>query len=450
MFYGRLGRIKLGFEGDQTMLQIRRAKDGDWPAISEILERLDLAHSSLSIENFHVAESAGRIVGFAHLESFGPSLYLSAVGVVENLRKKGIGRQLVDGVLAGQDKNTYIYTYVPEFFSRLEFRPSKPPPEIPGRGIYDCSKCSGKKDCVCMMRQKRMRPVFPEFKSLEFEDAAIVNEYLKRSPRSMCEYSLANIMIWKNFDSPSYTFINDSLCLRMEPPNEPAYFFEPLGSSGPMDIVKTCLAHTGKMSRISSSFVSKISVSGIKIKPLRDQFDYIYRTRELAELKGRKFDGKRNHIRRMKRACPQYEYVKLKKEDSGTALKLFDGWFAAKVADRSIDELLFDCQRGILKRSFELFEELDLFGGMLKADGECLGFVIGNKLRDRMACVHFSYARTDIPGSYQALLWEACRDTFSGYEFVNLEQDLGVSGIRKVKESYYPLRFEEKFEIIGS
>lgn len=46
------------------------------------------------------------------------------------------------------------------------------------------------------------------------------------------------------------------------------------------------------------------------------------------------------------------------------------------------------------------------------------------------------------------MLWEACRNTFSEFEFVNLEQDLGLPGLRKIKNSYHPIRLEEKFEIV--
>jgi hypothetical protein len=61
--------------------------------------------------------------------------------------------------------------------------------------------------------------------------------------------------------------------------------------------------------------------------------------------------------------------------------------------------------------------------------------------------VHFQYANAELSGIYQVLLRDACRHLFAGCTYVNLEEDLGIVGLRRTKLSYLPLRLEEKYEI---
>lgn len=300
-----------------------------------------------------------------------------------------------------------------------------------------------------------MLPQFPEFRRLGLDDAPLVGKFYSRSLLNQCEFSFANLLVWRDFDRPDITFINGNLCLKINPVDEAPFFLEPMGGNDLPDTARICLSHTGRMSRLSPAFISKIPDLKPHAKPLRNHFDYIYRTKDLVEIKGEKFDGKRNHVKHMKMRFPSYEYVELKKVHAGIAIALFDDWSShrKKVDSKQqsvAPELEYTCQLDALKRAFEYYDELRLIGGQIRVEDVCAGFVVGSKLRDDMACVHFLYSRPDFPGSFQTVLWEACRNSFSEFEFVNLEQDLGLPGLRRIKNSYHPIRLEEKFEIATS
>ncbi|MFH0799585.1 MAG: phosphatidylglycerol lysyltransferase domain-containing protein [Pseudomonadota bacterium] len=296
-----------------------------------------------------------------------------------------------------------------------------------------------------------MRPEFPEFKPVGMSDRGLIEEYAAKSPAGICDLSCANLFIWQDFERPSFTFVGENLCLLLKPLDEPPFFLEPLGSGDIQSAVDICIGHAGRISRASGEFVSRLPADAFSINPVREHFDYLYRTRELADLKGRRFDGKRGHIKKMKRQYPDYKYVQLTKEMAHDALALFDGWSRCKKDEVSkkgvVSEFTYGCQRAAIVRAFEHYDELGLMGGALAIGSSFAGFVIGSRLKDDMACVHFCYSRPDIPGSFQTLLWGACRGTFSGFEFVNLEQDLGLAGLRKVKCSYYPLKMSEKYDV---
>ena len=97
--------------------------------------------------------------------------------------------------------------------------------------------------------------------------------------------------------------------------------------------------------------------------------------------------------------------------------------------------------------AFANFRTLGLTGGALLIDQAMKGFVLGSALNAETASIHFMYGDPSLQGTSQILLWEACNKTFSKFAYVNLEQDLGIPGLRKAKLSYSPHKLEKKFEI---
>jgi hypothetical protein len=211
--------------------------------------------------------------------------------------------------------------------------------------------------------------------------------------------------------------------------------------------VDICLKHAGKMSRLTSGFISKLPLKKYKTKCLRDQFDYIYETRALAELKGRRFDGKRNHIKKFQERHPDYKFIALAPEHKNAAYKLFEEWFAIRKESRHFPKLAHTSQKAAIEETFAYFDKLDLIGGALYLGSEMKGFTLGSFLNKDTIAVHFMYGHPALQGISQILLWEACNKTYASAKYVNLEQDLGIPGLRKAKLSNYPLRLEKKYEI---
>ena len=291
-----------------------------------------------------------------------------------------------------------------------------------------------------------MPPSFPEFRDIRLEDRGLFGS--PSGPRG-CEYSFANLFIWRDFDRPAITSINNSTCVMMRPVIGEPFFLEPQGGAGIEDTVEECIRHAGRVSRVSEELAARLEKRGYRARPLPEHFDYVYRTADLAAMSGRRFDGKRNHMRRMAKAHPGLEYRTLSPSDAASAFSLFDAWREARTSPEGEGRspMAFSCQRDALSRLFENFEELGAVGGKLVIDGEIAGFVVGTAAHASEACVHFCYTRPGLSGAFPFLVRESCRGCFSTFEFVNLEQDLGIAGLRKNKMSFHPARLEEKYEI---
>ncbi|MFA4971049.1 MAG: phosphatidylglycerol lysyltransferase domain-containing protein [bacterium] len=296
-----------------------------------------------------------------------------------------------------------------------------------------------------------MIPEFPDFKPIELSDMCEYERRRASSPAGICELAFANLYMWQEFDKPELTEINGNICVRTSPVHEAPFFLQPVGGIRLKETIGRCIEHTGRVSRVSAGIVEEVRGNGFALKGLRDHFDYVYRVNDLVELKGRRYDGKRNHIKRFMFSAGAYSCVDLSAEHGDDALKVFGKWSNSKDGCSACmgegEEHKFRCQRRAVERAFGSFRELGLFGSAMIIGGELVGFMLAAKLAPDTACAHLAYQSGDHPGIAQAMLWETCRGALRDFEYVNLEQDLGISGLRRYKSSYYPVRMEEKYEI---
>jgi len=132
------------------MLKIRRSGKSDQNTILDLLREIDLHFASQSLENFWVAEKHGRIIGVVQFEEFANFYFLSSLGVVENERKNRVAAALLQEILRDARKDVYLYTIIPDFFTRFGFKIVPAPDFLPAKKPF-CMECYPDK-CVTMVR----------------------------------------------------------------------------------------------------------------------------------------------------------------------------------------------------------------------------------------------------------------------------------------------------------
>jgi len=296
-----------------------------------------------------------------------------------------------------------------------------------------------------------MIPHFPKFKTLELNDKSSFDRATANYSRSVCELSFPTLFIWKDYLRPKLTLINDNLCILNEPINEAPFFLEPIGRKKIMGTLNECLNHAGRISRASTQYTFAIHHNCFSISSLRNNFDYIYKIRNLIELKGRKLDGKRNHLKQFEKRYPNYKLKSLGKNNIKEAMNIFDNWFAEKKTGSkpslATSDLAYKVEHQALSNTFKYFDELKLRGCGIYIEGVLKGFFVGSIINDKMVCGQFMYADTKIRSIFQILQRDGLKYLFSDYKYINMEDDLGLPGLRKSKLSYQPIRLEEKFDI---
>ena len=287
-------------------------------------------------------------------------------------------------------------------------------------------------------------PHFPEFKIIGLEDRDAVSAAMARNPSEACEMHFANVFLWRRFERAKLTVINGNCCILCEPPNEPAYFLQPLGDNDIEATLRTCLSFAPRLSRVDGTFAAKYGRSS-RCEPDRDNFDYVYRSEDLVNLKGKKYDGKRNRIRKFERSY-SCDYARLSGDHLPGCLDLLARWLEAKSTG---DGFLVDVWRGVIEEGLGNFDELGLRGGVFLVGGRVAAFSLGARLTPETAVIPIEVVDPRYEGLSQLVNREFVRREWADCRFVNREQDNGIPGLRRAKTSYHPHHFVKKYNLWG-
>lgn len=174
----------------------------------------------------------------------------------------------------------------------------------------------------------------------------------------------------------------------------------------------------------------------------RDGHEYVYAIEDLAELKGKKYQPKRNHINRFLAQYPDARVLPLSEETLPDARALADRWYQRRSPEEDAGMELV-----ALNRAFAHWNELGMEGLVLYVDSQPVAMTMGSRLDGETFDVHFEKADTDHPGAYAVInraFARHIRERHPDVRFLNREEDMGIEGLRKAKLSYYPHHMLEK------
>ena len=174
--------------------------------------------------------------------------------------------------------------------------------------------------------------------------------------------------------------------------------------------------------------------------PERDYFDYIYLREDLATLRGKKYQSKRNHINNFKKQY-SYEYVPITPDIVPQCLKLECKWYKANNGDNDEEEL--NDERRSLTYALHHFNSLGLIGGALRVDNEIIAFSFGALINHNTFGVHVEKADVNFDGAYTVINQEFASHLPEQYTYVNREEDLAYR-CAQAKLSYQPTILLEK------
>ena len=298
------------------------------------------------------------------------------------------------------------------------------------------------------------------FKTPELSDRHWVDELFFARNNRGCEYSFTVLYCWKDAYEQKIARVNDYAVQFLSGSLGPCYPF-PVGKGElkpVIDVMMEDAEERGEPFRLICAThedlaqLEDLYPGRFEFSEDRHGFDYLYQIDRLADLKGKKLHGKRNHIHRFEENYPDWRAERVTSENMDECRAMEDEWtrLSMETKDEESTSSLPE-EREAMRLTMQDFDALGEEGLLIRAGGRVIAFTLGRKLSEDTYDVHFEKAYGDIQGAYPIVNREFARQIRTDHPeivYLNREDDMGLEGLRKAKESYYPDLMVEKYTAI--
>lgn len=169
----------------------------------------------------------------------------------------------------------------------------------------------------------------------------------------------------------------------------------------------------------------------------RDLAEYIYRTEIMAAFSGRKLKKRRSEVNTFWNIYGNRASVtKIEPSDFPDILEFERKWLKKNKETHDMEALGREAR--MIEVQLSHFEELHLSGIVLRIDGVVSGFGYGTKLSDSYYDAIIEKGDRDVQNVYKVLRQESVKQCAMDCTYVNMEEDVGVPGLRALKYAYKP------------
>ena len=257
-----------------------------------------------------------------------------------------------------------------------------------------------------------------------------------------CEITPMTLLIWKNYYHQKIAFYEDIMFVSIGENSE--IFLLPFA-----DDMEKAVNILKKITLSENRKLIFLAAEGIRLDVFnnrfgeyfsqnesRDDFEYLYLTENLKNLKGKKYHSKRNHISAFSKAY-NWSYERLTPSILPEVFEMADKW-TAEMKKHTDDTKSVEVENASLKEYLPYMEKLNLRGGCIRVEGEIVAFTFGSPINSKVFDIHVEKALPQYRTAYTLINREFVSHELSDFQYVNREDDMGLEGLRKAKLSYHP------------
>ena len=289
-----------------------------------------------------------------------------------------------------------------------------------------------------------------EFQSLTPEQKPTFDRILMHAGERGCEYSFTNLFLWGRQQAAQ---LYGHLAFFSQFNRRSVYLY-PVGEGDKRPVLDALMADA-KQRGIPCRFTGLTQADCAQLEALfpgrfrfhfdRNSFDYVYAIDDLADLSGRKFQRKRNHLNRFQDLHPDHSLEPITDENAHLAESLVHQWYQTRQQEDPTAD--FHMEKAALLKALKHRKALGMEGLLLKVGDRILAMTMGSALSETTFDIHFEKALDRVDGAYAAInrgFARYLREKYPKLQWLNREDDMGIEGLRKAKLSYCPDHMIEK------
>ena len=307
------------------------------------------------------------------------------------------------------------------------------------------------------------------FRAINDEDFLNIAEIQKLTNYDGSEYSLLYLKGWDFFNYQSMQIAEEDgvLYIRFKPHDKfneddvmDGYIYLP--PLCVIDKVKDAYRKIEEKCKADGMNMYVMSVPQNYVDILGDEYEYVlnedyaeylYEPQSLMTYAGKKLHSKRNHVNNFIKAYRPGEeggcvFRPYTKEDKDKVMAFVNGWEESKeFEDKDFDEMAND-EMNVIALALQLVEKYDnYFADVIEYDGKIIGFSLGEITPSNVGITHIEKGDVNFEGVYSYLCQFFAQRHFAKVRLINRQEDMGLEGLRKSKQSYRPIGFCQKYVV---
>lgn len=266
---------------------------------------------------------------------------------------------------------------------------------------------------------------------LGIEHKELLFTRLKETGAPLSEYTFANLFLFRaNHD---YEVILDKEIFIRGKSYDGHTYLMPTSDVRTIDIsyLKGLMPGVEFLFPIPEEWLTAFDPNQFNVSYSEGDADYVYTVEKMSTYKGRSLHKKRNLLKQFLREFTP-DARPLTNNEMDDARFILNDWLTTSRSSPG------ETDYGPCREALDRYEELVLCGGIYYANGEPVGFMLGEELNSETFVLHFAKARAMFKGAYQYMFNNFAGILPAKYKYLNLEQDLEKENLRIFKSSYAP------------
>ncbi|NQT26342.1 DUF2156 domain-containing protein, partial [candidate division KSB1 bacterium] len=185
-------------------------------------------------------------------------------------------------------------------------------------------------------------PKFPDFKHVELADREIIHSAFQSYQPQTSELTFTNLFMWRHYYRFQWSMHGEHLVIFSNPLGWGYGLMPPIGPTPRNQVIVDVMQwmkeekpdYISCIERADGKLAKEIRQDArFSVEEAPNHFDYVYRSQDLSELKGRRYHKKKNHLNRFRKHY-EFEYKKITDELIEACIHVLKIWCDWKECDK--------------------------------------------------------------------------------------------------------------------